>query len=304
VRYSVESWQPEFGSAFEDLDEDVGDAKIDPEVEVPLGSWRPIEPDSRWRTEEVRFIDGVRRIDARVWIERDGESVLGLCASCAAGVVRCDGKAELLDSALSRLLITVAPEGPIVTRHASYEPLAAADSRMETLMNAFAGGLSRLEVEVAGTVSASELTVIDGPLRGREQIDGAIGYIKSHRVAYLPSELKPVLGALGASERSPVFLVETNWSRYSWYLRLTDPKGHPWAGIVRCEAPPTLSKFQAIEVANRTGATLPRFASEPHKDGRAPQNLYPIKGLEALLRSRLGSSEILLRSLSLTADNA
>ena len=43
--------------------------------------------------------------------------------------------------------------------------------------------------------------------------------------------------------------------------------------------------------------TLPRFASEPHKDGRAPQNLYPIAGLEGELRRRLGDPHLLERGL-------
>ncbi len=42
---------------------------------------------------------------------------------------------------------------------------------------------------------------------------------------------------------------------------------------------------------------LPRFASEPHKDTRAPQNLYPIGGLERELRHRLGDQALLFRSL-------
>ena len=44
-------------------------------------------------------------------------------------------------------------------------------------------------------------------------------------------------------------------------------------------------------------ATLPRFASAPHKDPRAPQNLYPISGLERVLRRRLGDPLLILRAL-------
>jgi hypothetical protein len=44
-------------------------------------------------------------------------------------------------------------------------------------------------------------------------------------------------------------------------------------------------------------ACLPRFASRPHKEPRAPQNLYPIAGLERDLRHRLGDARILYRAL-------
>jgi hypothetical protein len=50
-------------------------------------------------------------------------------------------------------------------------------------------------------------------------------------------------------------------------------------------------------------ATLPRFASRPHREPRAPQNLYPIAGLEHRLRHLLGDSVLLERSLRLAAAN-
>ena len=50
-------------------------------------------------------------------------------------------------------------------------------------------------------------------------------------------------------------------------------------------------------LADRVAATLPRFASEPHKDARAPQNLYPIGGLERQLRHRLGDAAVVYRAL-------
>ncbi len=43
--------------------------------------------------------------------------------------------------------------------------------------------------------------------------------------------------------------------------------------------------------------TLPRFASCEEKDPRAPQNLYPIGGLERELRRRLGDPMLIMRSL-------
>jgi hypothetical protein len=51
-------------------------------------------------------------------------------------------------------------------------------------------------------------------------------------------------------------------------------------------------------------ATLPRFASQPHNDPRAPQNLHPIAGLERELRRCLGDPILLERALRQAASQA
>jgi hypothetical protein len=125
--------------------------------------------------------------------------------------------------------------------------------------------------------------------------------VKSHEVAYLPPELHRLVGELGAGERTPVFTIGTSFSRHSWYLRLPGPVASPWAGIVRCECSSDLTPPDAVALADTSGALLPRFASEPHKDPRAPQNLYPIGGLERDLRHRLGDPRLLFRALRVAA---
>jgi hypothetical protein len=76
------------------------------------------------------------------------------------------------------------------------------------------------------------------------------------------------------------------------------------AGIVRCEAATDLSLAAAVELADRSACSLPRFASAVHKDPRAPQNLYPIAGLERTLRNRLGDQGLLLRALRIAVASA
>jgi hypothetical protein len=41
-----------------------------------------------------------------------------------------------------------------------------------------------------------DLLVIDGPLRGRQHLPRALGYIKSHHSTYLPPELNALVGTL------------------------------------------------------------------------------------------------------------
>ena len=121
-------------------------------------------------------------------------------------------------------------------------------------------------------------------------------------VQYLPEELQPVLAGLDDGQRTPLFhLGGRGGNRYSWYLRLPIERTQPWAGIIRCEVPAAGSVADAVERANQVTALLPRYASEPHKDGRAPQNLYPIAGLENELRRRLGDQLLMERALRLAA---
>ena len=109
-------------------------------------------------------------------------------------------------------------------------------------------------------------------------------------------ELRSVLTSLPAGYRTPLFLTTTSWSRYSWYLRLANHDG-PAGGLVRCEIDADKTSADAARIATRVSATLPRFASARHKDPRAPQNLYPIGGLERELRRRLGDRDLATRAL-------
>ncbi len=166
------------------------------------------------------------------------------------------------------------------------------------------GRMTGLEARLAGDLDA-EVVVFDGPLRGRND-PRAVGYVKTQHVRYLPDEVAPILGALGDGERTPIFLIGgaaglQGLSRYSWYLRLPGPRTQPLAGIVRCELAGLGTVADAVARADLLTAILPRYASEPHKEPRAPQNLYPIAGLEHHLRHRLGDPHLLERALRVTA---
>jgi hypothetical protein len=116
-------------------------------------------------------------------------------------------------------------------------------------------------------------------------------------VSYLPADLQRVVTGLDVGDRTPLFAIGDRRFRYSWYVRLPGAATHPWWGIVRCEASGDLTRADAVALADRVTATLPRFASQPHNDPRAPQNLHPIAGLERELRRRLGDPVLLERSL-------
>jgi hypothetical protein len=304
MRFAVEPWAPEYGAPAGD-ELDPSRAQVDVEVELPSAEWRPIRPDGP-RAEAVAFVDGVRRIDAQVWVSGpDGPPRLGLCASYAAGIVRCNEVARVERVEVRReLLCPVGDLEPIRARHVTYEPQTRPGDTPDILQLQLQRRMRELEVVVTGMAAAGELIVVDGPLRERQHLPSAVGFVKTHQVAYLPAEVGPVVGRLGPGERTPLFAMTTSWSRLSWYLRLPGvggAGGHPWSGIVRAEASADLPVGKARRLADLVTATLPAYASAAHKDPRAPQNLYPIGGLERVLRRHLGDPVLLLRSLQAAA---
>jgi hypothetical protein len=274
-------------------------------VETDVSEWRPIHlSDSSART--ILFVDGVRRIEARVWLDDGtGGAHPGICASYAAGAVRCDGKAHI---------------GPVLVERGLFTAFGGAE-HVDTMAGAFSVRLATTEgyealslalqermnlAEVAATEAAcsegdADLVVIDGPLRGRQHLSDVVGYIKTHHVTYLPPELHAFVGTLAPGERSPLFVLGTSWSRLAWYFRLPSDVEVPWSGVVRGECSPDLAIPVAAALADRATCTLQRFASEPHKEPRAPQNLYPIAGLERELRRRLGDQQLIYRALRRSA---
>lgn len=302
MRFSVETWDPSYGSAVEDLDLEVTTESVNTAVEVDTDKWAPIAEDGATGAsplpDRIFFVDGVRRIDARVWIAENGVSRPGVCATVAAGAVRVEqGRAEVVDVEVQRGLFT-SPEGagPIETAIARYDLVPCDGSAPDQVYLAIHMRMTALEQTVSAGCTDADLIVVDGPLRGRSA-ENIVGYVKTQHVQYLDEDLQPVIGMLTAGTRTPVFLIEGKRSRYSWYLRLPGPVVHPFGAIVRCEVPATRGIPEVGRQATMITSMLQRFASEAHKDARAPQNLYPIAGLEAELRRRLGDAKLLERHL-------
>ncbi len=377
MRFAVDGWDPSYGASLElegqhegQLEEST--ARIDADVEVPAARWRPVDPDlSGPLPDALLFVDGVRRVEAQLWIDGDappgdpagsggwpgagsgGEPTAALCASYAAGVVCCCAAgAHLVVTKLRRGLFSVAPHASdIRTRAGEYRAHHVRVKRagapvMTTLSQALQAKLAEVEAiaaaEARGTPTApaghpapgssqaaghpagghpagghpagghpagghpaggtSDLLIVDGPLRGRQHLPRVLGYIKSHHATYLPPELNALVRALAPGQRTPAFHMGTSWDRHSWYLRLPGPAGFPWAGVVRAECPADLPIAEVTRLAGLSQRCLGRFASAAYKDSRAPQNLYPIAGLERELRRRLGDPRLLYRALRAAAS--
>jgi hypothetical protein len=314
VTFSVDPWDPGYGMAFgEEMNGDgarESTAELNLDLEVPAAQWRPLTPDPALPAPDtVLFLDGVRRIDARVWVHGgDPQPAAGIAASYAAGLVCCNGSARISDVDVQRGLFTAAADAAeLESRHASYPARRAAGPGVDQLSLALQRHLIDAEVQLAllfrkECQDANDLLFVDGPLRGRTHLDRTIGYIKTHHTTYLPPEQAAVVAVLIPGQRTPAFTMGTSWRRNSWYLRLPGASGAPWSGVVRLECSADLPVPEVIRLADLSARLLPALASSAHKDPRAPQNLVPIGGLERELRRRLGDQQVLYRSLRAAAS--
>lgn len=295
MRFTVEAWDSDYGAP---TDAELEDASqnVDVSVELRPEEWRPLLPEAA-PVDDILFVDGVRRVDATLWIDQPPDFPgFALAATYAAGAVRCNGRAVIEEAEVERGLFTSAPASDVVTGIGTYGVKATKGVTAEELWLGIQQRMGALEAAVTRQAGGAELLVVDGPLSHARDIENAVGYIKTQKVQYLPLELRQVLTALPAGYRTPLFLTTTGWSRYSWYLRLANHAG-PAGGLVRCEIDADMSQGDASRVATRVSATLPGYASARHKDPRAPQNLYPIGGLERELRHRLGDKGLAMRAL-------
>lgn len=308
MQFAVESWSPDYGSptGAEVLEEST--IAVDPWVEAAEPEWRPRSPGpSVEPLVPLAFVDGVRRVEANVWITApDGSIHRGICASYAAGVVVADTTARVAAARVGRALCCPA-EGaePVVTRHGRFDLLPTVGDDPDTLSLRLQQAMGELEANVAAAVSSQRAaaglppvgaTIVDGPLKRGQREPGFVGFVKTHRQAYGPPLVREVVSRLGCGERTPLLLIGGR-DRYTWYHRLPCEIRHGWAGVVRLEIAADVPVADAVAVADRLTVTLDRFASTETKDPRAPQNLVPIGGLERELRRRLGDPTLLLRAL-------
>lgn len=311
--FRVDAWDPGYGASADDLTPSGAEVSLD--VELPASQWAPLRPPRVGAPSAVLFADGVTRLDARVWFDPagpDGVPEPGVCVSQAAGVVcSCPAGAHLAAVQVQRVVASTRQAlTDVVTwvgRYRAEEVQRTAGAEPGSLVSrAVQSRLAALEVDVVRAArdpgsgahtGPEDLLVVDGPLRTHSAVPRTVGLIKAHHAAYLPEGLNQMVAALGPGQRTPVFGLGTRWHRFSWYLRLPGRATGWWAGVVRLEASADLDLDEVRHVADQCARVLPRYASIEYKDARAPQNLYPVGGLEKQLRRRLGDPALLHRAL-------
>ena len=302
MRFAVETWAPEFGAPVGGDVLGESDAEVDVAVEVAAPRLGADRAGRTCRPRCVMFVDGVQRIDARVWV--DGRRRAAAARACA----RAGPPASCAATAAARVVAAEVRRGvlcpgdgvePIVTRHGDYRAYPVRRRRAATRWarrSAGCGATSRAGWRSRAVPTA---TCWSSTARWATGATSTAPSATSRPTTWPTSRprCRRWSGRLAAGERTPLFRIGSERFRWSWYLRLPGPATHAWWGIVRCEAAGELTLEDAVARADLVAATLPRFASQPHNDPRAPQNLHPIAGLERELKRRLGDPLLLERAL-------
>lgn len=325
--FRLDSWQSDYAFPYEvaEREQDSGPDldTVDVTVEAPAHDWAAICPQADTpRFDVVRFVDGVQASDAVIWIhDRDrAEPYPGLVASWGAGVITSrPDLAELERVVIERGVFSDARSlGPIMAGNLTWRPrppdtivtivtddgthaAPSAVSDPMALRERLGAARRRLEDSVGQIAVDGEDSVVvyDGLLHASSQPLTAVGLAKRAHKIYLPESLRPLQRTLRRGERTPLFGTDPQRRKLSFYLALSDPLppavAEPGSCVARIEMSigPTTTIGQAGAFADRVAATLPGYASEPHVDPRAPQNLMPIRSLESELRRRLGRPSII-----------
>lgn len=288
-------------------------------LDVEPGPWEARYPGPATELPtRLAFIDGRRRLDARVLGRADDGPLYGAFATIGVGGVLVDREARMatfLPPRIRRVTALGAGKqaeatavgcpfgGPqkLLYERSLTSPENGPDvplTLVQLEMLAEEGRLARdLIAEFPGTT-----VVRDGPLRDHDASGALIGYTKTMAKAYLPADRSALLWELPAGARSPLFQIGTPGSRghrWSWYLRTAVlPRAHGLAGVVRLELDGTQPLAAARAAADQMAALLPGYASEPHRDPRAPQNLTPVGGLERELGRHMGDAGVIRRRVS------
>lgn len=308
-------WQTDYGSEIAGLEAtiDGDDVEVDINVEQ-AGVWSAVTSPPEAETAvpaTVFFVDGVRRVEARIVGRRqDARLFHGAFGSYAVGAVEARPRQQMAWIACPRSERVVAtgggtllPETVCVNRGLSYRPVSTAEVEPVAPERAIHDEMRGAEERMARELAEQDaLVVTDGPLTFQEATRGlAVGWIKRIQKLYLPPSHMPVLLALPSGARTPLFALRSSerFARYSWFLRLVAPRlgDSELSGLVRCEVAVHVGVVRAAELANATAQLLPRYAGIRGLHARAPQNLLPIAALEARLRRELGDARVLNRYL-------
>lgn len=303
-------WSPEYGTSMQ-FDADEAEPRVEVDTTIEQGAWLAVTPSIAPPT-AVQIIDGVRRAEAHALADGPGgEPLFGLFGSYAVGAVRCEtGAPATIDEATIRVERRYFQAGGEALDHrvetGGHAFTFRAELRPEaTTANGLVDALNRamLDVESALAEALSQdeatLTLVDGPLRTlRAPGRHVVGYVKRIVHWYLAPAEQRLLLTLRAGQRTPLFHLaprgdDTHPGRYAWYMRIAElgERWHPLGGVMRLEAPGALPLAEAVALADQTAAVLPRLASSPHRDPRAPQNLTPVGALEERLTHRLGDRQ-------------
>lgn len=303
----LDPWPPEYDSAvqFSELEESTA-GTVDPTVETQ--DWKPLPPTETHGYQELCFVDGVRRVEARVLADSQAKIIHGLLGSVGVGAVRTkDSQASFTNLSVSRFLILGGgffrrDEIHVGEQTIIFEGLSSTMNSPLDLLGELQNLMRTQEADLGKKLTSVNVCVfVDGPLTyfasARDEI---VGIIKTIHFPYLASSQFSVVRELQTGWRTPLFSIKDGkYDRYSWFLRIAQGRvlDHPFAGIIRLEVRAAVGLQNAKKMADFSSSALPRFVSSAARDPRAPQNLAPVGMLETELRHRLGDPLLIRRAI-------
>lgn len=301
-------------------------------IDIESHSWAPLPrkpiPES---LHTVYVVDGKPRMEARLLVDQEGESVFGGYGAYVVGAVELDphGRREAqLQRVRARRVLALCGDangenarlvprdphtGELLYRIERAEGNAqhAPQQKLQSLMLREEQQLSH---DFASQVPFNEdddqedlavLTLQDGPVRPGFRGGAVVGCVKTMQTLYVSADRAYLLPDLKPGERSPILHFRYDNSgeaRFTWYVRLCDAEfyQHPYAGVMRlemhagenAELPPIVRA-----IADLSGNLLCKLASKGFKDPRAPQNLIPTRALEQALGRAMGDPALVMRRI-------
>ena len=308
-RYSLrlDPWGAEYEGSIQVVDEDEA---VPVDIRVEQAGWCAIRPSPAPPPRRIAFVDGVRRVEHRLLIAHEDRTVFGLLGSFGVGAVLVDGRARVGHEAIGRVavagggLVLDAFRAPVNGRGSLlFEPRSEPENTPVAPVEGLQKAMRREEASLAERLSAEaevEVVFLDGPLTFLTAARGkVVGFVKRLLRSYLDPSAHALLPRLEVGERTPLFLVPGKEPRYSWYVRIARGRAIESAltGVVRLEARAVLGLAESKALADLSAREMPRFASTATHDPRAPQNLFPIGGLEARLKHLLGDPAVVRRAI-------
>jgi hypothetical protein len=307
----LDPWQVDYGTELplDEVEEAGTDDTVVLDVEIAPEDWQPIRPTGGMQPSKLIFVDGVRRIEARLLARRQERLCHGAFGSHAVGAAVVVGSAATCEAPrIGRLIVIGSGESvgaPVAVKsNLVYQPLSTADTRPDAPLRTLQENMRREEERLGRELATTDgaMVVADGPLTFEEVSRAAVlGYIKRIFRLYLPRERLGLLARLEAGERTPLFALRSSrrFVRFSWFVRLArpEPGDSQLAGLARLEVSEAIGIEAARRLAEASAAILPRFVPGRWRDPRSPQNLLPIGALEATLRRYMGDSRLIRRHI-------
>ena len=178
----------------------------------------------------------------------------------------------------------------------TYEIMSTKGSTPEELWLGIQERMGDLEGVVAEAHADVALVIVDGPLSHRRHVEGAVGYVKTQHVQYLPEELRGILGTLPVGCATPA-LPHHDVVEQVLLVPEAGQRDRAAGGLVRCEVKADMTVTEAAGRANMVSASLPRYASARHKTLGLPRTSIRSVASNGELRRRLGDRDLAIRAL-------